>query len=280
MGFLGWRPFHHRSRGLLPGGRDDRPAGERTNGQPILVSPGTADYPGPIGATRAGKDHPTDRIAAAPVKLSALAMYANAAYNFAGPFIVRRLTDCVIVSVRGTRDPADFITDMECLKCKFLGHNAHSGFVDEFCDLWGPISNQLSRSDKVYVTGHSLGGAVATILAWALKAHHDIDSTVATFGSPRVFDSAGAEAYNQAVPNTTRVVHKLDLVPRVPKIDYQHVDKELHLDDDGVVLLSDAHWFKWLLRVFISDVDGVSLANHHMPTYLRSVFAYEELYQK
>lgn len=214
------------------------------------------------------------------MKLSALASYSAAAYNYQGPFFIRRLMDCVIVSIRGTRDPADFITDLQFIKCRFLGYGAHSGFVDEFCDLWGPVSSRLSIHDKVYITGHSLGGGIATLLALALKMHHNIDSTVATFGSPRVFDSAGADAYNRMCPDTIRVVHKLDLVPRIPKIDYEHVDRELHLDDDGKKLLTDGHWLRWLLKILKADVEGLSLANHHMPSYVKAVFAYEARYSK
>lgn len=213
------------------------------------------------------------------MKLSALAMYANAAYSYAGAYHFRRLSDCVVISVRGTRDPMDFVKDLQFIKHRFLGFGAHSGFVEEFCDLWMPIHEQISISDKVYITGHSLGGAIATLLAMALKAHFQINSNVVTFGSPRVLDEAGAEEYNRLVPNTIRVVHKLDLVPRIPKLGYQHVSQELHLDDSGRKLLNHDHWLMYLLKILRSDLDGMSLENHHMRGYLRAVDRYERRYR-
>lgn len=209
------------------------------------------------------------------MRLSALASYADAAYRLRDPFRLWRFTDQVVIAVRGTANLEDFLTDIQFLKCKFIGLNAHSGFVEEFCDIWGPVKSKISPADDIYITGHSLGGAVATLLAYALKLHLGINSTVTTFGSPRVFDGAGAEAYNAACPKTTRVVHNLDLVPRIPKLEFEHVEKLLHLTDDGAVALDDDHWLKRLLRIFKSDWNGLSLENHRMPAYIRAVVGYE-----
>lgn len=211
------------------------------------------------------------------MKLSALALYAQAAYNFPEKYFVRRLSDCVIVSIRGTQSIEDFVTDARFLKTGFLDYRAHEGFVGEFNVIWPAIAPLISPLDPVYITGHSLGGALATLVAMEVKREHGNDPIVATFGSPRVFDPEGALAYNAMCPATTRVVHRWDLVPRIPKIDYQHVEGELHLDDKGRVLLDDDHWLRNLGRIIWSDASGLSLENHHMPTYLDAVFGYELL---
>lgn len=207
--------------------------------------------------------------------LSSFASYAQAAYDYAGPYLFRRLSDCVIISVRGTRDPKDFVTDARFLKTDFLGFWAHEGFVSEFNAIWNAVSRSVSPMDIVYITGHSLGGAIATLLAFAFKVRLGVESEVVTFGSPRVFDPEGVRAYNGLCPRTTRVVHRWDLVPRIPKLDYSHVNRELHLDDNGKVLLPDHHFLRRLFRILCSDLDGLSLENHKMRTYLNAVYAYE-----
>lgn len=72
----------------------------------------------------------------------------------------------------------------------------------------------------VHLSGHSLGGALVTIMALLLTNKHGFHvHTVYTFGSPKVGDSAFAEAYQAIVGHsakTYRVVNDLDPVPLVP----------------------------------------------------------------
>ena len=69
------------------------------------------------------------------------------------------------------------------------------------------------------ITGHSLGGALASFCAFDLSISNIVDGTRITkytFGEPRVGDPTWAHDYDTLVPNSYRVIHNADLVPHVP----------------------------------------------------------------
>lgn len=75
------------------------------------------------------------------------------------------------------------------------------------------------------VCGHSLGGALATLLALDVAANTVYkDPSVYTFGSPRTGDSLFASTYDQVVKNSYRIANRLDIVPTLPPpTNYEHV---------------------------------------------------------
>ncbi|KAG2727738.1 hypothetical protein I3760_01G171800 [Carya illinoinensis] len=87
----------------------------------------------------------------------------------------------------------------------------------------------------VYVTGHSLGGALATLLALELSSSQlakcgAISVTMYNFGSPRVGNKKFAEVYNRKVKDSWRVVNHRDIIPTVPRLmGYCHVAQPVYL---------------------------------------------------
>ncbi|KAJ4841915.1 hypothetical protein Tsubulata_013354 [Turnera subulata] len=87
----------------------------------------------------------------------------------------------------------------------------------------------------VYVTGHSLGGALATLLALELSSSQlvkrdAISVSMYNFGSPRVGNKRFAEVYNQKVKDSWRVVNHRDIIPTVPRLmGYCHVAQPVYL---------------------------------------------------
>ncbi|TKY53651.1 feruloyl esterase A [Spatholobus suberectus] len=87
----------------------------------------------------------------------------------------------------------------------------------------------------VYVTGHSLGGALATLLALELSSNQlakrgAISITMYNFGSPRVGNKRFAEVYNERVKDSWRVVNHRDIIPTVPRLmGYCHVERPVFL---------------------------------------------------
>ena len=61
------------------------------------------------------------------------------------------------------------------------------------------ISLQLSESAEIYVTGHSLGGAIATICAFDLATRGLNLRGVVTFGSPRLGNSEFETLYHNLI---------------------------------------------------------------------------------
>ena len=123
-----------------------------------------------------------------------------------------------ILAFRGTSDARDWMTDTDTRKLLFDGiGQTHAGFGHAWRSLEHSIFEAIPKStEQLWVTGHSLGGALATIAAKAIDPTVPVHCVV-TFGSPRVFGPATAHDVNWAFQNRIyRVVHSNDFVPRVP----------------------------------------------------------------
>ncbi len=151
-----------------------------------------------------------------------------------------------VVAIRGTEGIKEWIQDARFLaaKCPFLagagltadGFTAvritqDSGSQRLVAALAGAFFPRPVTS--LNICGHSLGGALATLLALDVGANTGLGHRVVayTYASPRTGDPSFADAYNQAVPNTTRIANHLDLVPKLPLPPlYEHVAGEVDLN--------------------------------------------------
>jgi hypothetical protein len=90
----------------------------------------------------------------------------------------------------------------------------------------------------IYVTGHSFGGAFATLAAFVLRKAHSKTSWVYTFGAPSMGDDAFGAAYDAILKDTTvRYVNDHDLGPSVgAQEDYVHVGHGLRLESHGTIV--------------------------------------------
>lgn len=97
------------------------------------------------------------------------------------------------------------------------------------------------RNDTKYIfTGHSLGGALASVFALAMTQIHDGDmwkdpgSRLITFGQPRIGDLSFANAHDDLIPpfKKLRVVYNKDIVPNVPRRrdDFVHTSTEIWIN--------------------------------------------------
>ena len=96
------------------------------------------------------------------------------------------------------------------------GERVHSGFMQQYDDisfqLEEALDDSLIKGKPLFITGHSLGGAVATIAARRLDAERQIAACY-TFGSPRV----GTEGWVAQIKTPIyRIVNSADPVPIVP----------------------------------------------------------------
>jgi triacylglycerol lipase len=111
----------------------------------------------------------------------------------------------------------------------------HRGFKREVDDIWPIIEKSLIDNKKtLWFTGHSLGGAMATICAGRCMLSHikSNPTQIITFGSPRV----GNKRYiNFVRVNHIRWVNNNDIVTKVPPawLGYRHTGEEHYLDSEG-----------------------------------------------
>lgn len=88
-------------------------------------------------------------------------------------------------------------------------------------------------SKTLTVVGHSLGSALATLYASDNhRAGFKTVKTLCTFASPFVGDAAFAAAFDALGLTSWRIVNRPDLVPKLPPLEYQHV-QTLELLDSG-----------------------------------------------
>lgn len=128
--------------------------------------------------------------------------------------------DFAVLAFRGTE--ADSMKDIKAdakatqIDCPTNHGRVHSGFNGQYDDVACHVEDVLDRRDvrdkPLFITGHSLGGAVATIATRRLTAERRIAACY-TYGSPRV----GNEGWVTRIKTPIyRIVNSADPVPMVP----------------------------------------------------------------
>jgi len=125
-----------------------------------------------------------------------------------------------VLAFRGTQPTKweDVRTDLRALKQKTIEGKVHKGFKEAFDDVSGEIFDIVDKSIgkdlPLYVTGHSLGAALATVATQELEEKfHDLIAACYTFGSPRVGDGTYEKSIKAPV---YRIVNTTDIVTLVP----------------------------------------------------------------
>lgn len=111
------------------------------------------------------------------------------------------------------------------------GGRVHQGFKTALDAVWRDMATEIARLQerglKTWLTGHSLGAALATLAADRLSAVQGLY----TFGSPRVGDAAFKQHFS---PPAYRVVNGDDIVASVPgTIPFRHVGQPVAIDPQG-----------------------------------------------
>ena len=173
---------------------------------------------------------------------------------------------------RGTADLAGWLEDILAKPIALHGFGqgmAHSGFME----CWSAIKRQTEHvvgDSAITITGHSLGGAVATLAAMSFAGQVD---RVVTFGSPRVGDATFAASYKERglVEKTTRYVNESDLVPFVPGLlaGYRHVCPATWFNGRE---WGTMRWWPWLKMAYKqARGDENFFADHWIDHYIDNV---------
>jgi len=152
------------------------------------------------------------------------------------------------VSVAGTNDRHDWIQNIDADLDNRDGFAMHRGFresADLFYDvLMRSGAPNLWAGRKLYLGGHSAGGAIASAISSPVVAPLVCPDEVYTFGSPRVFAPKLATKYATNDLPMYRFVMPGDPVPRLPLrrfkhlfggASYAHAGIEMRLHDDGEI---------------------------------------------
>lgn len=185
------------------------------------------------------------------------------------------------IAIRGTANLEDWILDLDVFKAHLAyGVEVHAGFLAAADALLPLILKELlpAGTDKaamkpIYVTGHSLGGAVASLIALFLQHEGLPVVAVYTFASPRVGNREWRAVYSEALGHCSyRVIAEGDLVPLLPGLmdGYRHVGQEIMLTPHGIYA-RPAHWWElmhgsWRVLCAMNRLDAACLVKFHSIT--------------
>tara|TARA_R110001606_G_scaffold114048_1_gene241293 strand:+ start:593 stop:1462 length:870 start_codon:yes stop_codon:yes gene_type:complete len=185
------------------------------------------------------------------------------------------------IAIRGTANLENAMLDLD-LELKpdtILDIKLHQGFGSGAKAVFEDIKPLLTKDQPIHLTGHSLGGAIAVILAMYLQNDGYPVEQVITFGQPKVTNVTGANKFDN-LP-LIRVVTPNDIVPLVPPLSPMQI-KDLdifwHMGEEVILLgnkkFTQTSGVKSMLRAtkFTTSIPSEkNLQAHQMATYLKLI---------
>lgn len=155
----------------------------------------------------------------------------------------------------------------------------HKGFAVAYAAVAPMLLSTVKRLQEerrrpVFITGHSLGGALATICSLDLNLRLGItrrEVFVSTFGAPRVGNRQFSSLYNDIVPIHWRIVVGPDVVAKLPKVGFTHVGKKVLITVDGDLFIDPNS-----LELNLWSGDVASILYHRKASYLLAMRAWCE----
>ncbi len=186
-----------------------------------------------------------------------------------------------IVALRGTANAENALLDISAAM-KLDPHSGlylHEGFAYSAWQVFQHIRAKLSKGYRIETTGHSMGGAVALILAKYLELAGFSIAQVITFGQPKVTNYNGAKAFSNL--DVIRLVTPLDMVPLIPPFDPMqlaagNINVYWHVGTEVLLLQGDRYSILWgvqsMMRATRFARQGIArqaINQHSMDYYLQ-----------
>lgn len=136
-----------------------------------------------------------------------------------------------VIAVRGTNSGQDWLTNGNVgLATSHNDSPVHAGFNETFGSMQPTLEKRLGRQVRgggtVHCVGHSLGGAMASLIADWVKARFNCTVNLYTFGAPRVGLDGYATKSTFAIDAHYRCTHGADPVPMVPLWPFIHAPNQ------------------------------------------------------
>jgi predicted lipase len=198
--------------------------------------------------------------------------------------------DYFCLAFRGTDEIADWLDNTKVFQERALFGGFHRGFWNSLDDVWTPLFDKYQslngtrrqQGEKIlplFLTGHSLGGAMASIGA-ARLIHQDLPFlSVYTFGQPRAMTLETARIFNaEAKGRLFRFQNNNDIVSRVPgrSMGYSHAGSFLYISEEKKICNDPGFWYR-----FLDSLDGAvdaaretgidAVEDHKMEKYLSAI---------
>ncbi len=172
------------------------------------------------------------------------------------------------IAVRGTATNANWTLDEDYrgIIDRRTGILMHEGFRNAALAIHEDVKPRLREGYTTFLTGHSLGGAVAAILGIYFQTDGVKLGGIHTFGQPKFTNVAGARTHEN-LP-LLRVIYQNDTVPLLPDDDRQgdqvfaHVGPAVNIlqgpyyvygTAGEALVFSQESFTKWLTQISIPD---------------------------
>ncbi len=192
--------------------------------------------------------------------------------------LILETDESLVVAFRGSDGLADWLGNLKVTprRVPAFGGSVHNGFMAAYEDVAETVADAVERAQgrALWLTGHSLGGALAVIAA---LTHRDArPAGILTFGQPRLLGRAPAELIAEHFGDSyNRVVNGDDIVARIPP-GFRHAglltqiadenglsaeDLGLESVEDPMVALDDAAFdaLQARIRAMRSEIENADL---------------------
>ena len=186
------------------------------------------------------------------------------------------------IAIRGTANKRNVLEDVEMRirEDLALAIPVHAGFDATTRLLYDDMKPHLKKNYTTFITGHSLGGAIAAVLAIHMIDDGYKVEKVVTFGQPKFTTTDGVEKLDFLA--LVRVVDENDIVPMLPPTTivnrvygvYEHAGPEvILLEGPRYVFLPTHDASRISVGEFGRSLNLADLEDHHMDNYLRRLEA-------
>lgn len=161
-------------------------------------------------------------------------------------FVTKR-PGLTVVAFRGTKEISNWAANLLACPDILQTGERHTGFSEALNRIWTDLLKFIpyQENDQLWITGHSLGGAMA-VLAVDNLLKLDVSPErlcLYTFGQPRVGTKSFQKRFDSIMKHAYGVVRANDIVPTVPftSTGYCHMGSLRFLDNHGR-LYNDTHY--------------------------------------
>ena len=168
----------------------------------------------------------------------------------------------ITVVFRGSESMLDWYYDLMIFKHKIKENiSVHSGFYKQLTsngvyeELLSNVKTILEEHPDfdIYVTGHSLGGALSTLFGYMLANSIENNVNIVSYASPRV----GNYAWKKSFEETKNLIHyritnKRDIVTAFPLYKYHHVGIHIELSNEEYKIFENNDNKSWYEETIFS----------------------------